>query len=53
MTSDDDRDEGITVHLPVELPDLTPQTCRALLAILVELTETKALYGAEGGDQLD
>ncbi|GAA3359614.1 hypothetical protein [Saccharopolyspora gregorii] len=53
MTSDDDGREGITVHLPAELPDLNPQTCRALLAILVELTETKALDGVEGGDQLD
>lgn len=30
--------DGIVVRLPSELPELTPAVCRALLAILVELT---------------
>ncbi|GAB3292771.1 hypothetical protein [Parasphingorhabdus pacifica] len=53
MTSADDSSDGITVHFPTELPELTPQTCRALLAILVELTDVEAPDGAKGGEQLD
>ncbi|GAB2669236.1 hypothetical protein GCM10027271_31390 [Saccharopolyspora gloriosae] len=53
MSSADDRSDGITVHFPSELPELTPQTCRALLVILVELADAKAPNGAEGGEQLD
>jgi hypothetical protein len=34
---------AITVHLPTTLPVLTPRAARALLAILVELTEIPVL----------
>ncbi|WP_199444085.1 hypothetical protein [Umezawaea beigongshangensis] len=44
-------DEWIAVRLPSELPVLTPNTSRILLAILVELTELEVLDGPpEGGD---
>lgn len=45
MTSDDRAEEGITVHVPTELPVLTPHVSRILLAILVELTEVEVLDG--------
>lgn len=45
MTTADD----VTVHLPDELPPLTPVTSRVLLAILVELTEVEVLGGPPGG----
>jgi len=39
----------MTVRLPAELPTLTPRAARALLAILVELTEVPVLgQPAEG-----
>lgn len=42
-------DDGVTVRLPAELPALTPRAARALLAILVELTEVPVLgQPAEG-----
>lgn len=42
-------DDGVTVRLPAELPSLTPRAARALLAILVELTEVPELdWLAEG-----
>jgi hypothetical protein len=37
------HDGGVTVRLPAELPTLTPRVARALLAILVELTEVPVL----------
>ena len=36
-------DDGVTVRLPADLPTLTPRAARALLAILVELTEVPVL----------
>jgi hypothetical protein len=36
-------DDGVTVRLPAELPALTSRAARALLAILVELTEVPVL----------
>jgi hypothetical protein len=36
-------DDGVTVRLPKELPILTPRAARALLAILVEVTEEPVL----------
>lgn len=37
--------DEITVHLPPGLPVLTPEVCRILLAILVELTTVEVLDG--------
>ncbi|WP_338597107.1 hypothetical protein [Saccharopolyspora sp. SCSIO 74807] len=53
MSRGDERDEAITVHVPAELPELTPQTCRALLAMLVELTDIEAPGGAARGERRD
>lgn len=39
MTADDRDEEAVTVRVPDELPVLTPETSRILLAILIELTE--------------
>lgn len=48
MTADD-RDAGaITVRTPDELPVLTPETSRILLAILIELTEVEVPDGPPG-----
>lgn len=41
MSSADRNEEGPTVHLPDELPVLTPPVSRILLAVLVELTEVQ------------
>ena len=45
MTADDRDPEAITVRVPDELPVLTPQESRILLAILIELTEIEAPDG--------
>lgn len=37
------HDEPITVRVPSELPVLTPEVCRILLDILIELTEVPVL----------
>lgn len=39
--------EDVTVHLPLELPVLTPEVYRILLAILVELTTVEVLDGED------
>ena len=36
-------DDGVTVRVPAEVPTLTPRAARALLAILVELTDVPVL----------
>src|SRR6476469_10451652 len=36
-------DDGVTVRVPTEVPALTPRAARALLAILVELTDVPVL----------
>jgi hypothetical protein len=36
-------DDRVTVRVPEELPALTPRATRALLAILVELTEVPVI----------
>jgi hypothetical protein len=50
VTSRNEEQERVTVHLPVELPVLNRAASRILLAILVELTEVEVLDGpVEGG----
>lgn len=50
MSADDHGSQGVTVHLPDELPVLSRSSYRILLDILIELTEVKVLDGpAEGG----
>ena len=39
MTTADSEDRPIRVILPAELPVLTPDVARELLAILIEVTE--------------
>jgi len=46
-------DDGVTVRLPAELPALTPRAARALLAILVELTEVPVLGQPAEGESGD
>ncbi|WP_326569466.1 hypothetical protein VSH64_48360 [Amycolatopsis rhabdoformis] len=42
MSDDDERSHNqINVILPVEPPELTPAAARALLAILIELSDKK------------
>lgn len=41
MNSADRKEQSPTVHLPEELPVLTPARSRILLAVLIELTETQ------------
>jgi hypothetical protein len=48
MTADDRDAETVTVRVPDELPVLTPETSRILLAILIELTEVEAPDGPPG-----
>lgn len=43
--------DRITVHVPTELPSLTPRVSRILLAILIELTEVPVLDGPSEGDR--
>jgi len=45
MSSDDRERERVTVHLPDELPILTTEVSRTLLAILIELAEVQILDG--------
>ncbi len=35
--------DGITIHLPEQLPALTPEVCRILLAMLIDLTTVEVL----------
>lgn len=50
MSGADWENDGIRVILPAETPVVTPVVARALLAILVELTEVPVLDGpGEGG----
>ncbi|MEU6128929.1 hypothetical protein ABZ805_07125 [Saccharopolyspora sp. NPDC047091] len=42
MSGANDTELTITVRVPAELPDLNQQTCRALLAILVDITTNEA-----------
>lgn len=48
MTADDRDADPVTVLVPDELPVLTPETSRILLAILIELTEVEAPDGPPG-----
>jgi hypothetical protein len=50
MSTEIGSGDGITVHLPPGLPVLTPEVCRILLAILVELTTVEVLDGEGGRD---
>ncbi|GDY33277.1 hypothetical protein [Gandjariella thermophila] len=45
--------EDITVHLPDQLPVLTPDVARILLAILVELAESKGRRPSGEGERRD
>jgi hypothetical protein len=49
MTADHADNERVRVILPAGVPELTPVVARALLAILVELTEVPVLYGPTEG----
>lgn len=53
MSAADLDGDGITVHLPTELPVLTKPVSRILLAILVELTEVEILGGPPEGTRND
>lgn len=53
MTSGNADEERVTVRLPAELPTLSRDASRILLAILVELTEVEALDGPQGGGDRD
>lgn len=46
MSSGRCDEERLTVHLPDELPVLTPEVSRILLGILIGLTEVEAPDGA-------
>ncbi|SMD26452.1 hypothetical protein SAMN05661093_10035 [Kibdelosporangium aridum] len=35
--------DGNTIHLPEQLPALTPEVCRILLAMLIDLTTVEVL----------
>lgn len=48
MTAGDRDPEAITVRVPDDLPVLTLETSRILLAILIELTEVEAPEGPPG-----
>jgi hypothetical protein len=43
MSADRSEDPQIRVILPAGLPELTPAVARALLAVLIEVTEVPAL----------
>ena len=43
MINEGTSDGVISVRIPTELPVLTGEACRVLLAILVELTEVEVL----------
>jgi hypothetical protein len=49
MSADHSDDERVRVILPAGTPELTPVVARALLAILVELTEVPVLDGPTEG----
>lgn len=53
MSAADPGKDGITVHIPAELPVLTMSVSRILLAILVELTEVEILGGPPEGTRND
>ena len=48
MINGESDDGNISVQVPVELPPLTQQASRILLAILVELTEVEVLDEPSG-----
>jgi len=48
-----EEEETIVVRVPDELPILTRQVSRILLAILVELTEVEVLDGPQKGGLSD
>jgi len=48
-----DGEEEIVVRVPDELPTLSRDASRILLAILVELTKVEALDGPQRGDASD
>ncbi|SFS88974.1 hypothetical protein SAMN05660874_03962 [Saccharopolyspora flava] len=43
MTADGRKADPVTVRVPDELPVLTQEASRILLAVLIELTEVEAL----------
>ncbi len=53
MTAARTDEDGITVRLPTELPLLTTGAARALLGILVELTEVEPPDARAGGSPDD
>ena len=50
-----DKGDPLVVHVPAELPVLTKQVSRALLTLLIELTEIGVLDGlpTEGRSDVD
>lgn len=48
MTADHSEDPPIRVILPAGLPELTPAVARALLAVLIEVTEVPVLDALAG-----
>ena len=53
MSGEEVDEQQIEVRLPDELPVLTQEVSRILLAVLVELTEVEALDGPPGKETHD
>lgn len=43
MSGDQGPEEGVTVRVPIDPPEVTPGVARALLDILIELTTVPVL----------